>query len=227
MSATYASASPDGPVRSAKASLRAARRSARAARFGSLSPAEVAVESRRLVAHLLAGLNERGVWSVAAYLPVGSEPGVVPGPPTLSGAPRVGLPDALREAGIGVLLPLMRPDRDLDWAPYEGRESLVRGPHDLWEPDPASTLGVDAVRSADVVVVPALAVGRDGSRLGRGAGCYDRALARVAPATPLVALVYDDELLDAVPTEPHDRPVTDVVTPTGGWLPLSSRGHHL
>ncbi|GAA3391400.1 5-formyltetrahydrofolate cyclo-ligase [Cryptosporangium minutisporangium] len=229
MSATDAYASGDLP-RAAKASLRVARRDARARRFGALSPAEVAVESRRLVAHLLAGLNERGVWSVAAYLPVGSEPGVVPGPPMLSGAPRVGLPDALREAGIGVLLPLMRPDRDLDWAPYEGPEALVRGPHDLWEPDPETALGVDAVRVVDLVVVPALAVGRDGSRLGRGAGCYDRALARVGPQIPLVALVYDDEVLDSVPIEPHDRPVTHVVTPSVGWIAVgtdSSRRHRL
>lgn len=214
------SASAEPSERAAKAELRARRRGARARRLGGLSPAEIAAESRRLVAHLLAGLNERGVWSVAAYTPIGTEPGVVPGPPLLSGAPRVGLPDALREAGIGVLLPLMRSDRDLDWAGYENRESLVRGPRDLWEPDPRTALGVDAVRSVDLVVVPALAVGRDGSRLGRGAGCYDRALARTAPRTPLVALVYDDELLDEVPAEAHDRRVTDVVTPTGGWVRL-------
>ena len=214
------STSAEPSARAAKAELRALRRGARARRFAGLSPAQVATESRRLVAHLLAGLNERGVWSVAAYAPIGTEPGVVPGPPLLSGAPRVGLPDALREAGIGVLLPLMRPDRDLDWAGYENHESLVQGPHDLWEPDPVTALGVEAVRSVDLVVVPALAVGRDGSRLGRGAGCYDRALARTAPGTPLVALVYDDELLDEVPTEVHDRRVTDVVTPTGGWVRL-------
>ena len=68
--------------------------------------------------------------------------------------------------------------------------------------------------------VKTLAVGRDGGRLGRGAGCYDRALARVDPSTPLVAVVHDDELLDTVPTEAHDRRVTDVVTPNGGWLTL-------
>ncbi|MFG1921054.1 5-formyltetrahydrofolate cyclo-ligase [Cryptosporangium sp. NPDC048952] len=208
-------------ARAAKAELRAHRKAARAQRLAGLPPARIATESRRLVAHLLAGLNERGVWSVAAYAPIGSEPGVIPGPPLLSGAPRVGLPDALREAGIGVLLPLMRPDRDLDWAGYENRESLVRGPHDLWEPDPGAALGVDAVRSVDLVVVPALVVGRDGSRLGRGAGCYDRALARVSSETPLVALVYDDEVLDSVPTEEHDRRITDVITPTGGWVRLS------
>ncbi|TQS45551.1 5-formyltetrahydrofolate cyclo-ligase [Cryptosporangium phraense] len=207
-------------AKAAKAALRAARRNARAERFARLSPAEVATESRRLVAHLLAGLNERGVWSVAAYVPVGSEPGAIPGPPDLFGAPRVGLPDALREAGIGVLLPVSRPDRTLDWGGYEHRQELVRGPHDLWEPPPEAILGPSSLDTVDAIVVPALAVGRDGSRLGRGAGYYDRALVAVAQSTPLIALVYDDELLESVPAEPHDRPVTDVVTPGGGWVSL-------
>jgi 5-formyltetrahydrofolate cyclo-ligase len=66
------------------------------------------------------------------------------------------------------------------------------------------------------VIVPALAVGRDGHRLGRGAGCYDRALARVGPAVPTVALLYDSELLDTVPAEPHDQRVSAVAQPVRG-----------
>jgi 5-formyltetrahydrofolate cyclo-ligase len=63
--------------------------------------------------------------------------------------------------------------------------------------------------------VPALAVGRDGTRLGRGGGSYDRALARVPAATPVVALLYEDELLETVPAEPHDRRVSAAVLPSG------------
>jgi 5-formyltetrahydrofolate cyclo-ligase len=36
----------------------------------------------------------------------------------------------------------------------------------------------------------------------------------------LVAAVFDDELVDELPAEPHDRRVTAVVTPTGGWADL-------
>ncbi|NYV75509.1 5-formyltetrahydrofolate cyclo-ligase, partial [Streptomyces sp. UH6] len=57
-----------------------------------------------------------------------------------------------------------------------------------------------------------------GMRLGRGGGSYDRVLARLAAAgaTPaLVVLLYDTELRDTVPTEPHDRPVTAAATPSG------------
>ncbi|MDX6723959.1 MAG: 5-formyltetrahydrofolate cyclo-ligase, partial [Solirubrobacteraceae bacterium] len=60
---------------------------------------------------------------------------------------------------------------------------------------------------------------RDGRRLGQGGGSYDRALARVA--APVVAVVFDDEVLDEpIPVEPHDRRVAGVLTPRGGltWL---------
>ena len=67
-----------------------------------------------------------------------------------------------------------------------------------------------------MVLVPALAVDHAGNRLGRGGGSYDRALARVGPLIPVIALLYDGELLDQVPAEPHDTPVRAVVRPEAG-----------
>ena len=83
-------------------------------------------------------------------------------------------------------------------------------------------LGPGALAAADVVVVPALAVDRRGARLGRGRGYYDRALAHARPGAVLVAVVFDDELVDALPAEPHDRRVSAVVTPSGGRQALDS-----
>jgi len=80
--------------------------------------------------------------------------------------------------------------------------------------------GVEAVARADAVLVPALAVDRAGNRLGRGGGSFDRALARVGPLVPLIALLYDDELVDRLPAEPHDVPVRAVVRPTRGVTPV-------
>jgi 5-formyltetrahydrofolate cyclo-ligase len=131
--------------------------------------------------------------TVAAYVSVGTEPDT----------------RALIDALPNVLLPVLRPDYDLDWARYDG--TLVDGPHGLLEPA-GPRLGISAVAAADVVVVPALAVDRSGRRLGRGGGSYDRVLARAHGWT--VALIYDSELLDEVPTDPHDRPVDAVVTPS-------------
>jgi 5-formyltetrahydrofolate cyclo-ligase len=77
------------------------------------------------------------------------------------------------------------------------------------------------VRGADLIVVPALAVSSStGVRLGRGGGSYDRVLDRVDPGILTVAAVYDTELVESVPAEPHDRPVRAVVTPSRGLLRL-------
>ena len=63
------------------------------------------------------------------------------------------------------------------------------------------------------MAAPALAVDRHGHRLGRGGGYFDRALAAVPPSMS-VAVVYDDEVLDEVPTQPHDRDVGAALTPS-------------
>ena len=74
---------------------------------------------------------------------------------------------------------------------------------------------MEAVATADAVLVPGLAVGADGLRLGRGGGSYDRALGRVPVGTFTCVLLYDDERLPVVPAEPHDRPVAAAATPAG------------
>ncbi len=122
--------------------------------------------------------------------------------------------DGVRAEGRHVIVPVLLPDNDLDWARYTGADDLVSARRGLLEPS-GPRLGVDAVATADVVLVPALAVDRTGMRLGRGGGSYDRALGRVPVGTFVCALLYDDEVLDAVPSAPHDRPVTAVATPRG------------
>ena len=89
-----------------------------------------------------------------------------------------------------------------------GSAGWRRGAFGLWEPtgEPA---GVDP----DFIVVPGIAFGRDGSRLGRGGGFYDRLLAGL-PSAFACGVCLDDRLFDAVPTEPHDAFVHAIVTPT-------------
>ena len=79
-------------------------------------------------------------------------------------------------------------------------------------------------RTADVVLVPGLAVSPTGLRLGRGGGCYDRALGRVPVGTFTCVLLYDDEVGLDVPVEPHDRPVTAAATPSGLTSAIGGRG---
>jgi 5-formyltetrahydrofolate cyclo-ligase len=144
---------------------------------------------------------------VAAYVPVGTEPG------------GSDLPSWLASQGARVLLPIVLPSMDLDWSEYEPGEELVLTSRQLLEPG-GTRLGRFAVAACNLVLVPALAADRRGTRLGRGAGCYDRALTRVPRDVPLVALLHDGELVAELPAEPHDRPVTAVITPSGGWCDL-------
>jgi len=186
-------------VREEKAALRTRLLTARAAR-----PQEQRTAAGRAIRDALLERPEvQMAGTIAAYYSVGTEPDTR------------GLLFALWKRGSYVLLPLLRPDGDLDWASYEGPESLVPGPRGLLEPGEPPR-GPGAVARADVVLVPALAVDRAGNRLGRGGGSYDRALARVGPLVPLIALVYDAELLDRVPAEPHDVKVRAAVSPGAG-----------
>nr|WP_231336409.1 5-formyltetrahydrofolate cyclo-ligase [Actinomadura graeca] len=143
--------------------------------------------------------------TIAAYVSIGAEPDTR------------GLLFALWKRGAYVLLPKLLPDGDLDWASYEGPDSLAPGPRGCLEPTEPPR-GPGAVASADVVLAPAVAIDRTGMRLGRGGGSYDRALARVGPAILTVGLVYDGELVPELPAESHDQRVRSAVTPSGGLL---------
>jgi 5-formyltetrahydrofolate cyclo-ligase len=168
-----------------------------------LTDAERAEAGRRLRDAVLAWPPTQMAGTAAAYYSVGTEPDTR------------GLIYALWKRGTYVLLPLLLPGGDLDWASYEGPDSLAAGPRGLLQPAEPPR-GVTAVASADLVIVPALAVDRRGYRLGRGGGSYDRALARVGAPVPTVALLYDGELLDEVPIAPHDLPVRLAARPGEG-----------
>ena len=174
-----------------------------------LALADLGRVAQQLADHLLADPAVRRAAAVAAYVSTGREPGT-----SL-------LLDALRASGKRVLLPVLLPDRDLDWTTYDGPESLAPARLGLLEAT-GPRLGVDAVATADVVLVPGLAASAEGHRLGRGGGSYDRALARVPVGTVTCLLLHDGELGLDVPVEPHDRPVTHAVTPSGGVVRLGS-----
>jgi 5-formyltetrahydrofolate cyclo-ligase len=172
-------------------------------------PDSIRNEGGRLIRdHVLEMPQVTSAGTVAAYYSVGTEPDTR------------GLIFALWKRGSYVVLPVLLPDGDLDWASYEGPESLAPGPRGVLQPvEPVR--GTGTVARADVVLVPALAVDVRGRRLGRGGGSYDRALARVGPQVPTIALLYDSELLPSVPAEEHDQAVRAVARPEQGitWLP--------
>jgi len=66
----------------------------------------------------------------------------------------------------------------------------------------------------DVVIVPGLAFTERGDRLGQGGGWYDRFLAGVRADCVTIGVCFDEQVVAAIPVEPHDVPVDRVVTPT-------------
>jgi 5-formyltetrahydrofolate cyclo-ligase len=190
-----------------KAAWRIRQRAARQA----LSAERLAAAATALHAQLFPRLA--GVRQIAAYLPIGAEPG------------SLDLLDELLAGGTAVLLPVVDDAAELDWGAYTGRQEVVLGARGTRRPT-GRRLGADAVAGADIVLVPALAVDHQGTRLGRGAGYYDRALARIRTGIPVVALLHDGELVPRLPTDPWDRPVTAVSSPGQEWTELPLVPHH-
>jgi len=193
-------------VHSTKAQLRAAILAARR----SVTPQTRTTEAAALAARLSAVIDPGQ--TVCAYVPVGSEPG----------SPE--LLDAMVRRGVDVLLPVARHSPDgtalpLQWGRHRPGE-LVAAPYGLQEP-PQPWAPAEAIADAAVVLVPALAVDRQGTRLGRGAGFYDRTLPMADAVALLVAVVRDDELLEHLPSEPHDIPMTHALTPGDGLVVLA------
>lgn len=206
----------------AKRELRGQVRTRRAARLDDPAAAGRAAEGLRRHGLAAPPLVEaaRAGRTVTAYAALPGEPD--PGP----------LRTALGDLGARVLLPVVAGPGDLRWGPDGPTRPghALPGGRRLDEPegDPAALPRTAdlALRPHDVLLVPALAVGADGARLGQGGGYYDRTLAVLAPHPlgPLVvAVVHDDEVLPPgrVPLERHDRPVDAALTPSG-WVDLVS-----
>jgi 5-formyltetrahydrofolate cyclo-ligase len=183
-------------IDAAKAALRDAVLAARSA----LSPPELAAAADAIRDRALETLAPAP--SVALYASTGSEPGTHP------------LLEALREHGIRVLLPVLRPDAELDWGVYRGPEFLVPGLRGTLEPA-GPRLEPDAFGEALLAFIPGLAADRDGHRLGRGGGSFDRALRFAHPAALIAVVLHAGELVEAVPVHGHDAEVHAVLSPAG------------
>jgi len=151
--------------------------------------------------HLEQLVRQRGCRSLSAYLSLPDEPGTR---------------DFLNwacAAGIRVLLPISRVDGLLDWAEYDGKDEQI---DEFGMPAPTTeVLGPIAINKVDLIIVPAAAVDRSGMRMGWGRGYFDKTLGSMENCPPVYAVIFDDELVDRVPSERHDQSIDGVVTPSG------------
>lgn len=126
---------------------------------------------------------------------------------TLGLFPRALLPVLVDEAGVALSGPR--------WGLWEAGQALVMPGKPPAQPA-GEALGSEALAGADLILVPALAGSLDGTRLGQGGGWYDRTLPHRCPTAPVVAVIFDDEVLEPgqIPLEAHDMPIDAIITPT-------------
>lgn len=104
---------------------------------------------------------------------------------------------------------------DLGICLLESLADLALAGFGLWEPparlqaDPARRCPPTAV---DLFVIPGLAFDHEGARLGYGKGYYDRLLRQARPDAHLVALAYESQIVERVPTTAQDQKVGMLVT---------------
>ena len=154
-----------------------------------------------LTEHLIDLTTALHVESIAAYLPTINEPNIRPY-----------VAWAL-EQGIRVLIPISRNDGLLDWAVADGLDE-IEGIFGMPEPT-GELLGPIAINDVDLIIVPAASVDRSGMRMGWGRGYFDRTLGSMERRPPVYAVIFDNELVESVPSEVHDKRVDGVVTPGG------------
>jgi len=98
------------------------------------------------------------------------------------------------------------PSRILDW-----ESDLMPGYYNIPEPRAGALRPYDP-EQIGLLIVPGVAFDLKGNRLGYGGGYYDRFFSLLKPGTPLVALVFDLQIVPAVPIEEWDRRVDCIIT---------------
>ena len=181
----------------------ALRRQFRAFRAG-LSEAEYTAQSAAMVAQIRTLPELREAETVHTYWPMASRREINLHP----------LIDWLHTSGKQIVLPVVdtfssTPEHAprLRHVRFEKAEALRPNRWGLHEPTGGKSVPIEDI---DVVVVPALGAGRNGHRLGYGKGYYDAFLRRLA--APTLCPVYADCLVEQMPAEPHDVPLTIVIT---------------
>ncbi|MFC8040813.1 5-formyltetrahydrofolate cyclo-ligase [Paenarthrobacter sp. NPDC057355] len=176
-----------------------------------LSPEQIAAAGEALAQHGTAWANAITTGEparFAVYVGVAFEPPTMP------------LLEALHNAGHEVLLPVCEPERQLSWVYWTPSTVFERSTYAPIDEPLGERLDSSVVATAAGIFMPATAVDRDGNRIGQGGGYYDRLLHGLDASgqrPPTVAVVYDADLLPSgsIPAEAFDRPVREVLTPSG------------
>lgn len=95
---------------------------------------------------------------------------------------------------------------DLEIIKYN--KSLNLGAFNIYEP-----IGpTENINTIDLIIVPGIAFDKQGNRLGRGKGYYDRLLSKSSSLK--IGIGYDFQIFDRIATESHDIPMDAIITPS-------------
>jgi 5-formyltetrahydrofolate cyclo-ligase len=120
--------------------------------------------------------------------------------------------DALRFRGLRIALPRVEEPVGLSMHSVSEDATLVHSAFGILEPEPMAP--VVPTEDIDAAIVPGVAFSPEGDRIGYGGGYYDMLLDQLRSDCVCIGLAFDEQIVDSVPVERHNRPVDVVVTPT-------------
>lgn len=127
---------------------------------------------------------------------------------------RVDLQLALN-CGKAIVVPWCNPDGELELFRMTDMEQLEVGMYGILEP--RADLKTHAehrvhAREVDLIMVPGVCFDYRGARIGHGKGYYDRLLANTRPDAPRIAVAFECQIFEHIPTDAHDQFVDTIVT---------------
>ena len=121
--------------------------------------------------------------------------------------------EKLRGVGRRVFLPRVEPSgNQMVFCDFTELNGLTMDRFGIRSPD-----GPEYREAFDLALLPGLCFGKNGGRIGYGGGYYDRYFAANPVPRLRCGLGYDGQIIDEVPIEAHDVPLTHIATPSGVW----------
>lgn len=149
------------------------------------------------VSRVLDSQEFRDAGIIALYFSVSTEPNTMP------------IMDAAFALGKRIAVPIYnQATQAYDWAEYLPKAEVVEARYCIVEPKNAPRIEPSKI---DVCFLPGLLFDRKGVRLGHGGGYYDRLLAQLPSATPIIGLAFPWQIVNQLPSEPHDIVCTKVL----------------
>ena len=135
--------------------------------------------------------------TLIAYIPLKTEVNTIP------------LIDYALEKGKTVVVPTEDPNF-FAVLPYNWKEHLVTFKDKSKGVYTDELVSIDTIENA-IMLVPGLAFTKEGDRLGRGSGFYDRVLRRISTSVKTIGICRKCQVVSSIPTEPHDKRVDKII----------------